>query len=233
MKKRLNFSEILVKNLVGNYHFKNVNLLVGDNPEEGLPDIYSLDKSLGIEVVEAELEIDYRYNNELIPNCLGKDASLEKCLKVKNKLEDSLKHLKGHFGFSMDSDLFNVVHNDKVVISVSPNETLSKNVNYANEHFEEKMVTKFNKSKKGNYKGIYGDKYLAVFAISRSKDHCDSKNVLKLFRKHNDNSFRGLIVVFSCFLQIYVNDNLEEPFLYEIPNDIFNEFIRKSSEEES
>lgn len=154
MKKRVNFSEILVKNLVEHYHFKNVNLLVGDNFEEGLPDIYNLDKSLGIEVVEAELEVGYRYNNELIPNCLGKRGSLEKCLKIKMKLENSLKHLKDQFGFSKGSDLFKVVHNDKVVLSLSTNEIYSKNVDYANKYFEEKILSKVKKSKNGNYKGI-------------------------------------------------------------------------------
>lgn len=232
MKKRVNFSEILVKNLVKHYHFKNDNLLVGDNFEEGLPDIYSLDKRLGIEVVEAELEIDYRYNNELIPNCLGKSGSLEKCLEIKNKLENSLKHLKDQFGFSKGSDLFNVVHNDRVVLSVSTNEMNSRNVDYANKYFEKKILSKIKKSKNGNYKGIQGDKYLALFSISRSKGPYESKNVFKLFKEHNDNTFSGLIVVFSCLLQIYVND-IEEPSSYEIPNDIFNEMIRKSSVRES
>ena len=56
-------SEILTALIVDKYLLSNSSLIVGDNPNDKLPDIYLLDKSIGFEVTKCESDIDFLHDD--------------------------------------------------------------------------------------------------------------------------------------------------------------------------
>jgi len=255
MTKKYFNSEVLTKNLIADFFFDNVDFNVGDKPKEGLPDIYTNDRKIGIEVVESELNIngtniDHIYRNVLVPACLDRDANLESCLKKKKELEENIqerhkkitrsclekkkeleennKAFKEQLGLSEEDDLFLVEHSEGDVSYITLNEKRSRPIDYANKHFEKAIAKKIEKMNNEYYRAIEGEMYLAIVSIFRNKDSYEADNAIKLFEAAENNKFDGLIIVFSCYLAMYRRNKskVEEA---NMTCQKFNDYLRSST----
>ena len=86
-------------NFIKEFVFPNIGLIHGDNQKEKLPDIYSPDKKIGIEVTYSELTIDH-FQTKLFGYCTKENVTLQMCKDRRNEY-DNIKQ----FGFILERNV--------------------------------------------------------------------------------------------------------------------------------
>ena len=136
-------------NVIKEYLFPDIDLIHGDNQNEKLPDIYSLDKKIGIEVTYSELTIDH-FQTKLFEYCTKDNITLQMCKDRRNEY-DNIKQ----FNFILernirlaevedDAHLFKIVECEGELAGVMPIE-FGRKIDYSCDILKERLHDKLEK----------------------------------------------------------------------------------------
>lgn len=165
--KTAKYAEILTAVILSHTFFDGTNLYVGD--KEKVTDIYTKNKDIGIEVVQAEYLCDF--------------------------LLDSYSKLSIRNGLSLDPN--NKKKTKARVLSWSYNTDLDDE--YVMAQFRARVKDKLFKLNNGNYKKIKDETDLALLSYMRVKDNTDAKNFIKVYKEESVNYERTFDKVFLIF----------------------------------
>lgn len=177
--------------------------VVGDIAKEKLPDIFSVDKKHGIEIVQAEKECDFKIDRiwKLYNRFNGDFIEIKKFCDAKYPNEYILQEFNGKVG------------------SFSVNEG-AHSKDWMKDIYRGEIRKKLKKLHEGYYAGITGEMDLCVSIIQRSKDEYDAKLVLyqyfELFNKYNK-GFNKIFVITSSNIFIFELEKIKgiSPIYYQ------------------
>lgn len=195
--------EIFCAYVLTKYVFYSNDYVVGDIAKEKLPDIFSIDKKHGIEVVQAEKECDFKIDRvwKLYKKFNGDFIKIKKFCDTNYPNEYILLELDGKVG------------------SFSINEE-AHSKDWMKDIYKEEIRKKLKKLNEGHYSGIIEEIDLCISIIQRSRDEYDAKLVLyqyfELFDKYNK-GFNKIFIITSSNIFICELKNIKwiSPIYYQ------------------
>jgi len=186
---KINFSELFAKNVLQTYYYKNIKLLQGDNFSLRIPDLYSKNHAIGIEVAQAELREDFLVDtiaSELshLAQETEKEQFLQRKLKNKPELE---KDFALHKNVANLQTSFPLLQAQKIALE------LPIFLNLVNE--------KLLRAKKGNYSGCK-EVNLCIVSYYRSRDLDLVYEFAKELAALKQKQFQEVFLIFSTSLFI-------------------------------
>ncbi len=200
-------------NLINKYIFPKTNLIHGDSQKERLPDIYSQDKKIGIEVTYSELTIDH-LQTKLFEYCTKDNVTLHMCKDKRNEY-DNIKEFKFILQRNIrlaeveeEAHLFRIVELNGELAGIMPIENARK-VDYSSDIFKERLFDKLEKLQKGNYNGVK-QVYFCVSSAFRAKDMYEVEQFINIYKEAKEQEaektfFKGVILVFYDAMYFYDN----------------------------
>ncbi len=178
--KTVKYQELLVAVILSKTFYETTDLYVGD--KEKITDIYTRDKKLGIEVVQAE------YHSDFLLESYSKLLANKSSTPPPSKANVSSKAKVLSWSYETDVD-------NEIVI----------------QQFRERVKDKLNKLNHGNYAKIKNEVNLALLSYLRVKDEGDAKafvNVYKENVKDVEKSFNKIFLIFSTGIYYLMDDNI-------------------------
>lgn len=211
----MKYNEILVKNILNKYIF-NETLVGGDSQKYKLPDLYTEDKKLGIEVTACELDVDY-YLRELKEECAKVNFNLNKCIQIRNRYEKKaiFAKLKERIGYNSN------VENKHIFIIDKDGDKLKNihinldviNIGFVPYIFAKMYEIKLKKLHRGNYNGV-NEKNLAVSSLLRVKNIESAKLCFYMYELSNSKNyneyFNKTYLIFRQGIFIFGKDEIED-----------------------
>lgn len=195
--------EIFCAYALTKYVFYSNDYVVGDIAKEKLPDIFSIDKKHGIEVVQAERECDFK---------------IDRVWKPYNKFNGDFIKIKKFCDTKYPNEYI-LLEFDGKVGSFSVNEGAHIK-DWMKDIYKEEIRKKLKKLNEGHYAGIIEEIDLCISIIQRSKDEYDVKLVLyqyfELFNKYNKR-FKKIFIITSSNIFIFELENIKgiSPIYYQ------------------
>lgn len=186
--KTASWIEVFCAYSISNNIYPNEPLVVGDCSNEHLPDIYNIQKTLGIEIVQLEKDCDldtkYVWNSYI-----EHDGNFE---KIKE------------FCDSKYPNTYNLTEIDGKLGCFSTTEG-AHSIDWMKEIYSKNLNNKLRKLNAGNYSGITKNIELCVSIIHRRKSLYDVLFILYLYlesAKQYENKFNKIIVITSTKLYV-------------------------------
>lgn len=202
-------NEVMCGLILEKYINTTCELVVGDNPVENLPDIYSFDRKYGYEVTNCEAQPDFHHRDYL------------KKLSELDFDSDKIKNSK--IDLSNYNDIFTTVENNKITSTRSC--ALFHKNDWMLDDYATCIDKKLKKLNNGNYRGC-ANISLIILSIARLSGLEDAKFLQKAFqtvyRNHNKN-FNNLYFFTTHAIFNITNDSIQT--ICHFPNDEFGQII--------
>ena len=203
-------NELLAAHFLQHLIYKDIELSVGDCGK--LPDIHNIEKGLGIEVVQTEIDSD-----------LDKKYLIKKARGVDSNYDSVMKYAKERYP-NHNYTACNL--NGKASGFISMN-FLSR-TNELQESIRKNLNKKYKKLNAGNYDGVEENINLCIINVHRACGKAELDFVLNECRelnKRHERKFRKIFVLFRCFLAVIVDDAIVDEITFD--SDTFDSIIEK------
>ncbi len=211
----MKFNEILVKNILNKYIYDN-KLIGGDNQILKLPDLYTKDKSIGIEVTMCELDVDYCIN-ELKNECEKYKNDYNKCIQIRNKYErkEMFSRLRSQLHYNVnneESHIFKMEKIDKGLGKIYVNQDVI-NIGFVPYIFAKMYENKLKKLNRGNYDGVKS-KNLVISSLLRERSSDLARICFYMFDLTNsmfvNRLFDKTYLIYRRGIYIFGQDRIEK-----------------------
>ena len=218
IKSTAKYIEILAAYIINCSYLFSSNLIVGDDPNQKLPDIFTDDHTLGIEVTECEYSHDFM-----------KRRIYEQISRNGGDYNETLTYIKKHFPkerFTLNfiPELSSSLGKEIFYVS---SDGYAHNVDWMKEEYSKVCANKSKKLNKGNYCGITKCISLCVVMLERKKDIYDAELVLWSYLnsiKPNQRKFDKIFIINSDSLIIYTPSNIDKVDAIRVQNNIIVDF---------
>lgn len=203
VRSNAKITEKLAAYIINSTYLLSSNLIVGDDPNQKLPDIFTDDHTLGIEVTECEYSRDFKKRK--IYNFINEKGG---------DYDETIAYIKKHFpndNFYPSSISDPTTNSGKRVYSVSGTR-YSHRRDWMKEEYIENCANKSKKLNEGNYSGISKSISLCVVMLERSQAIYDAELVLWSYLNHlepNQKKFDNLFVINYTSLIVFKLSNIE------------------------
>ena len=202
--------EFLAAYFLRHYIFQDIELSVGDSGN--LPDIHNIDKGVGIEVVQTEMDsdLDKKY---LIKKARGVDSNYDSVMKYAKEIYPNHNYTACNL-------------NGKASGFISMN-FLSR-TNELQESIRKNLNKKYIKLNAGYYDDIKENINLCIPNIHRACGKAELDFLLNECRelnKRHERKFRKIFVLFRCFLAVIVDGGIVNEITFD--SDKFDSIIEK------
>lgn len=196
-------SEILVAHFLGHFIFKEMDLIVGDSP--CIPDIYNSNRTLGVEVVQIELESDL--DKKKIARFAESGVEFKEVVSLVNEKYRNHKYRV----CNVNGKACGIISEDFLFRTRKLFNIIDKSLKSKNQKLE-----------KGNYSNITGEIDLCLVNMYRN---FGDREIEYILTKCNDlkMSFKRIFVLLRSKLVVIENGRIRETI--SIENSVMNELI--------
>lgn len=211
----MKFNEILVKNILNKYIY-NDKLIGGDNQTLKLPDLYTKDKKIGIEVTMCELDVDYCIS-ELKKECEKYVNDYDKCIKIRNKYErkEMFARLRNQINYNVNDEkrhIFELKKDENGLSDIVVNQEVI-NIGFVPYIFAKMYENKLRKLNRGNYDGVKS-KNLVISSLLREKSSDSARMCFYMYDLTNsmfvNKLFDKTYLIYRRGIYIFGQDKIEK-----------------------
>lgn len=220
-------SEVLSALIIDKYILNNASLLVGDNPNEKMPDIFLPDKSMGFEVTKCEAEIDFKHDDiQKVFKYIHNDYPTFQKIKNVNKYDEVSGLVSKNDFFKIKNLNLKIPVYNNIIVPPSMG-ALFHDKFWMKKSYLKSLENKLTKLNKNNYSGCENVS-LIILSIHRMFNEEQAHIVKEIYDsvyKNYNKQFKN-IYVFSM-ADIFLITNQKVTNLHHYKENEFNTLIEK------